>query len=144
MSIAKMPPNSRNTRPAHKNCLAMYLWSIEKTYRLRKFFGSTWMCCRCWAASMSARVITPSMSVAPLVGGLALALPLPPPVRLFVLGIESPCGRSAHRLRPAFEIVRLEHAELGLHLVVVDAAVLRAADLELAGLLRHEPQPVDH
>ncbi len=46
--IAIVPPTARKKRPYQRNCFAMTLWSIEKTYRLTKLEGSGWMCCSAW------------------------------------------------------------------------------------------------
>jgi hypothetical protein len=40
MSIARAPPKARKSSPAHRNCLAMTLWSVEKTCFRRKEVGS--------------------------------------------------------------------------------------------------------
>ena len=46
--IAMAPPTTRKKRPYHRNCFAMTLWSVEKTYFLRNEVGSGWMCCSAW------------------------------------------------------------------------------------------------
>jgi hypothetical protein len=38
-------PMKAQTIPMTRNCLAMTLWSVEKTYFLMKLVGSGWMCC---------------------------------------------------------------------------------------------------
>ncbi len=41
--IASVPPTARNARPVKRNCLAMTLWSIVKTYFQMKLVGSGWI-----------------------------------------------------------------------------------------------------
>ena len=37
--MASTPPTSRKSSPAQRNCFAMTLWSIEKTYFRQKDVG---------------------------------------------------------------------------------------------------------
>ena len=46
--IAMTPPTTRKKRPYQRNCFAMTLWSVEKTYFRTNEVGSGWMCCSAW------------------------------------------------------------------------------------------------
>src|SRR3954451_23208293 len=117
MAMARMPPNARKTRPAQMNCFAMTLWSVEKMYFLRNDVGSGWIG---WM----------SMSV---------QLPVPTPVGIGVIFAVDANAVGAHLGRPLGVVLLGEDGEGALHLVVVGAAVLGAADVVLARLLGLEP-----
>ena len=111
--------------PAQRNCLAMTLWSVEKTYLPDEGSWARDGCAVPWLS-------LPASQSQPQWASLSFV-------------VEEPRWSSSSAcVGPARRNLRLrEHGELALHLVVVGAAVLGAADLELARLLRLEPEAVD-
>ena len=43
MAIASRPPSTKKISPENRNWMPMILWSVEKTYFVKKFDGAGWM-----------------------------------------------------------------------------------------------------
>src|SRR5262245_7202678 len=110
--VAMVPPTRRNIRPSQMNCLAMTLWSVEKTYFRRKLVVSGCMCCSSCLSSCALLSIV-------------FRLPeVPSPVRLGVGLVETTLRGHLLRLQPLVVLLGTLDGEPAAHLVVADSAVL--------------------